>query len=185
MIYEPHILLSMSTADLRKQYTKSRDVMQKRYKRLEKEKLRTDFQNFVQNLGGELPKLSDVKRLAEGDPEYEREIMSYFISEMERYKTEQTTVKYQKRRRAEAAEALSDSGYTVDENNVLDFIEFMEYVHASDLDRVLYQDTYEEGTGFRSKRRERTDAEKDRVMDLFNIWKANNKSIPESYTINI
>ena len=81
----------------------------------------------------------------------------------------------------ELAEEFRESGYNISDEDINDFIEFLEWAHNSSLDHMLYTETYEANSaGFgRSKRKPRTDKEKENVVKLFKLWKDNDKSLPE------
>ena len=184
MIIEPNYLRSLSFAELKRQYSKSRSKMQKRKDRLDKAAFNTGFQNFVNNWnqGGKIPTISSL-RASTGDNQTQMQnSMIYIIAELERYAEDpRTFVSYQKEQRQELAEQFQESGYDIDAKNVQDFVEFLEWMHTSSLDHMLYSETYEEserGHG-RSKRKPRTEKEKEKVMELFELWKANEGMLSE------
>lgn len=184
MITEPNYLRSLSFAELKQQYSKSRSKMQKRKDRLDKSGFNTGFQNFVNNWnqGGKIPTISSL-RTSTGDNQTQMQnSMIYIIAELERYADDpRTFVSYQKEQRQELAEQFKESGYDIDAKNVQDFIDFLEWMHTSSLDHMLYSETYEEsekGHG-RSKRHERTEKEKEKVIELFKLWQENEGMLPE------
>lgn len=184
MILEPNYLRSLSFSELKKQYTKSRSKMQKRKDRLDKAGFKTGFQNFVNNWNqnGKIPTISSLRVSTRDNQTQMQNSMIYIIAELERYAEDQRTfVSYQKEQRQELAEQFQESGYDIDTKNVQDFVDFLEWVHTSSLDHMLYTETYEESEkGFgRSKRHERTEKEKEKVMELFKLWQENDKSLPE------
>lgn len=184
MIMEPNYLRSLSFTDLKKQYSKSRSKMQKRKDRLDKAGFKTGFQNFVNNWNqnGKIPTISSL-RVSTGDNQTQMQnSMIYIIAELERYAEDpRTFVSYQKEQRQELAEQFQESGYDINAKNVQDFVDFLDWVHTSSLDHMLYTETYEESEkGFgRSKRHERTEKEKEKVMELFKLWQKNEGSLPE------
>ena len=184
MILEPNYLRSLSTKELKRQFTKSRSKMQKRKDRLDKAGFDTSFQRFVNNWNnaGRIPTISSI-RVSTGDNEIQmRNAMIYITAELERYADDPRTLKsYQMEQRKELVEQFRESGYDIDMDNVQDFVDFLDWMHNSNLDHMLYTETYEEnerGYG-RSKKRSRTEEEKKRVMELFEIWKENEGSLPE------
>lgn len=184
MILEPNYLRSLSTKELKQQFTKSRSKMQKRKDRLDQAGFDTSFQRFVNNWNnaGKIPTISSI-RVSTGDNEIQmRNAMVYIIAELERYSEDPRTLKsYQMEQRKELVEQFRASGYEIAMDNVQDFVDFLDWIHNSNLDHMLYIETYEEnerGYG-RSKKRTRTEEEKKRVMELFNIWKENDGSLPE------
>ena len=184
MILEPSYLRSLSFPELKKQYTKSRSKMQKRKDRLDKSDFKTSFQTFVNNWGqdGKIPTISSL-RTSTGDNQTQMQnSMIYIIAELERYAEDpRTLTSYQKQQRRELAEQFQESGYDIDYNNVQDFLDFLDWMHDSNNDHIMYRETYEEGEkGYgRSKRRERTEEEKKQVMELFKLWKENEGSLTE------
>lgn len=184
MILEPNYLRSLSMKELKQQFTKSRSKMQKRKDRLDQAGFDTSFQRFVNNWNnaGKIPTISSI-RVSTGDNEIQmRNAMVYIIAELERYSEDPRTLKsYQMEQRKELVEQFRASGYEIAMDNVQDFVDFLDWIHNSNLDHMLYIETYEEnerGYG-RSKKRTRTEEEKKRVMELFNIWKENDGSLPE------
>lgn len=184
MIIEPNYLRSLSFTELKRQYSKSRSKMQKRKDRLDKAGFKTGFQNFVDNWNqnGKIPTISSL-RVSTGDNQTQMQnSMIYIIAELERYAEDpRTFVSYQKEQRQELAEQFQESGYDIDAKNVQDFVDFLDWVHTSSLDHMLYTETYEESEkGFgRSKRYERTEKEKENVVKLFKLWQENEGSLPE------
>ena len=184
MILEPNYLRSLDMKALKIQFSKSRSKMQKRKDRLDKAGYKTSFQNFVNNWNqeGKIPTISSL-RVSTGDNEKQMQnSMIYIIAELERYSEDpRTLASYQKQQRIELAEKFQEAGYDITYNNVQDFLDFLDWTHTSSLDHMLYTETYEEGEkGYgRSKRRERTEKEKERVMELFKLWKENEGSLPE------
>lgn len=184
MIIEPNYLRSLSFPELKKQYTKSRSKMQKRKDRLDAAGFHTTFQTFVNKWGqsGKIPTIASIKRSTGNNKTQMINSMVYIIAELERYAEDpRTSLMYQKRQRKELAEEFQESGYNVNSDNVEDFLEFLDWMHNSNLDHVLYIETYEEGErGYgRAKRRERTEKEKERVMELFKLWQENDGSLSE------
>ena len=184
MIIEPNYLRSLSFAELKQQYSKSRSKMQKRKDRLDKSGFNTGFQNFVNNWNqnGKIPTISSLRTSTGDNKTQMQNSMIYIISELERYGEDpRTFVSYQKEQRQELAEQFQEYGYDIDANNVQDFVDFLDWMHTSSLDHMLYSETYEEsekGHG-RSKRHKRTEKEKAKVMELFELWKENEGSLPE------
>lgn len=184
MIIEPSYLRSLSMPELKKQFSKSRSKMQKRKDRLDKADFDTSFQTFVNSWGqdGRIPTISSL-RITTGDNEKQMQnSMIYIISELERYAEDpRTLVSYQKQQRMELVEQFQALGYDINADNVQQFLNFLEWMHNSNNDHILYRETYEEsekGYG-RSKRRERTEEEKKQVMELFKLWKENEGSLTE------
>lgn len=184
MIIEPNYLRSLSFAELKQQYSKSRSKMQKRKDRLDKGGFKTGFQNFVNNWnqGGKIPTISSLRRSTGDNTVQMRNSMIYIISELERYAEDpRTYVSYQRHQREELAEEFRQSGYNISNEDINDFIEFLDWAHNSSLDHMLYTETYESNSaGFgRSKRKPRTDKEKENVVKLFKLWQENEGSLPE------
>lgn len=184
MIIEPGYLRSLSFKDLKNQFTKSRGKMQKRKDRLDQKGFRTSFQTFVNswNNSGKIPTITSLSQSTGDNERQMANSMIYIISELERYAEDpRTLTSYQMEQRRELAEQFNESGYNVTPESVQEFIDFLEWIHNSDLDHILYQDTFEEsekGYG-RSKRRKRTYEEKEKIMELFTIWKDHEGYLPE------
>lgn len=184
MIMEPNYLRSLDFADLKKQYSKSRSKMQKRKERLDKEGFDTNYQRFVNKWGqgGKIPTISSLKASTGNNEKQMQNSMIYIIAELERYaEDESTLISYQKQQRAEATELFNESGYDISVDEYNDFVEFLEWMHNTNLDMLMYTETYESserGYG-RSKRNERTEEEKANVMKLFKEWQENDKQLSE------
>lgn len=185
MILEPNYLRSLDMKALKKQFTKSRGKMQKRKERLDKAGFETGFQTFVNNWNqsGKIPTITVIRETTGDNETQMRNSMIYIIAELERYAEDQRTLlSYQMEQRRELVYQLNEAGYdNIDIKNVQKFVEFLEWIHNSNLDHMLYIETYEEsekGYG-RSKRRERTEDEIERVLEMFELWKDNEGSLPE------
>lgn len=186
MILEPSKLRELSLGELKKQYTKTRGKMQKRKDRLDIAGFDTNYQHFVDkwNHGGKIPTITSLRESTGDNEQQLKNSMIYIIAELERYaEDDRTLVSYLKEQRNEMAERLRESGYNVSNEDMTQFIYFMDWMHNSNLDHALYTETYEvneKGYG-RSKRRERTEAEKANVMTLFEEWKKNKGYMSEEF----
>jgi hypothetical protein len=91
---------------------------------------------------------------------------------MERFDTEESTVKFQRERRQKIYEGLKKAGYDISISEVDMFGEFMDYVRQTGLDMAFYTSTYKESeTGYRSVRREHTSKEIGQIKSYFELWK--------------
>ena len=169
--YTPVYLRTKDIKVLSQDYTRSRDILQKRYKRLKKAGFETNFTRSVESWGG-LPKLSELKKLSGGDEQQLKNEVSYWLSEFavfERQKS--TTVKAQREKRKELSKALKEAGYNIPAAKLDQFGEFMDYVRMTSLDKVFYNQTFRStDTGYRSRRDQRTEKEKKALMSAFTEW---------------
>lgn len=110
---------------VRKEYTRLRDIEQKRIKRMATEPKYTRTQVYKQN-AGKYPKLSEMK----GDR------LPYLLSALQRFVSAKgSTISGIKEIRAKQLETLHKHEYTfVTEENLSDFGEFMEEFRAQKLD---------------------------------------------------
>lgn len=110
---------------VRKEYTRLRDIEQKRIKRMAAEPKYTRTQVYKQN-AGKYPKLSEMK----GDR------LPYLLSALQRFVSAKgSTISGIKEIRAKQLETLHKHDYTfVNEENLSDFGEFMEEFRAQKLD---------------------------------------------------
>ncbi len=171
--YTPQYLSGQDVKVLSTDYTRLRDIMTKRYKRLQKQGFNTNFTRKVEMWGGEIPKLKDLKKEFEGDIEGLQSELAYWLSELKAEESsEETKVSYQKKERKKLHTALTEAGYELDITELDVFSEFMDYLRMTSLDRAFYTDTYRDSdTGYRSRRDERTAKEKDAINQAFNEWK--------------
>ena len=110
---------------VRKEYTRLRDISQKRLKRLAAAGY-TDTEVYQRNVK-HYPKLKDIKSKSE---------LAQRLSDLSRFVgSSQSTVKGIKAREQKALETLRESGYTfVNESNLKDFGDFMEQYRDQLLD---------------------------------------------------
>lgn len=177
--YTPQFLQKQNLSTLRQDYTRLRDIMRKRYKRLKSKGYSTNFTKAVKQWGT-IPTIKQFTGMSKGDKDYLAKELAYWLSELKSYETEETTIKYQRERREELQTALQDSGYDVDTEDIDAFGEFMDYIRQTSLDKVFYSSTYRAtDTGYRAKRDERTDKEKADLMRAFDKWKKGQFDITE------
>ena len=126
------ILTQIKTGDLkkvRKEYTRLRDIAQKRLKRLEAADM-GDTQAYLKNVS-HYPKLKDIKT------KYE---LAGRLSDLSRFiKAEASTVSGQRQIRAKSIQTLHDHGYDfVNDTNIVDFGRFMEEYRKQKLEDMGY-----------------------------------------------
>ena len=112
---------------VRQEYTRLRDIEEKRIKRMAKDPKYSRTQVYKQN-AGKYPKLADLK----GGQ------LAYKLSALERFVSAKTsTISGLKAMRKSQLETLSKHGYTfVNEENLTEFGEFMEEFRAQKLDEI-------------------------------------------------
>ncbi len=171
--YTPAYLSRQDLKILSEDYTRLRDIMQKRYKRLVAKGYQTNFTRKVE-LWGEIPKLKNMKAEFRDDIEGLKSEISWWLSELKSEESEETTVAYQTKERKKLHAALKSSGYDVDLSDIDLYAEFMTYLRVTSLDMSFYTDTYRESdTGYRSKRDARSVKEKEAINQAFQEWKKN------------
>lgn len=129
------IMKNESLAQQSREYTALRDIMQKRFKRMEqagvadKSDVYRAWHNSTYPNG--IPKLSEVKK--------QGNVLPYLLSAMKRdVDAEQATVKGVKDYTKKRIEGLHNAGFDfVNEKNIKDFGKFMEMFRAKKLDRVI------------------------------------------------
>lgn len=135
------ILTQIKTGEMkkvRKEYTRLRDIAQKRLKRLEAAEM-DDTQAYLKNVH-HYPKLKDIKT------KYE---LAGRLSDLSRFiKAEASTVSGQRQIRAKSIKTLHEHGYNfVNDDNIVDFGKFMEEYRKQNLEDMGYDsgdaaDTY-------------------------------------------
>ena len=126
------ILTQIKTGNMkkvRKEYTRLRDISQKRLKRLEAASM-GDTQAYLKNVH-HYPKLKDIKT------KYE---LAGRVSDLSRFiKAEASTVSGQRQIRAKSIQTLHDHGYDfVNDTNIVDFGRFMEEYRKQKLEDMGY-----------------------------------------------
>ena len=175
--YNPTYLLTQDVKVLRQDYTRLRDIMQKRLKRLEKGGIKkSPLQNWVKQIGGEIPKITTLKKEAGKDEaQFKREV-AYWLSELKSYDNEKSTLPYQRKMKKEKVEQLRKAGYD-DISEVLfnDFLDFMDYVHNVGAEFVLYTESSDNADiGYNPEE----ETKQEHVQDVFELWRKNDKSLP-------
>lgn len=183
--YTPVYLKKQDIKTLASDYTRLRDIMQKRYKRLIKAGFeRSNFAQAVKQWGGEIPKLSTLKKMFKGSPEEYKNAIAYWLSELKSYEREENTVKYLKDKTKKLASALKSGGYDIKQSELQDFGDFMDYIRMTGLDMSYYAETYEASdSGYRSRRRERTEEEKKGIVQAFHEYLKNGRTLPVNLMI--
>lgn len=183
--YTPVYLKKQDVKVLASDYTRLRDIMQKRYKRLIKAGFeRSNFAQAVKQWGGEIPKLSTLKKMFKGSPEEYKNAIAYWLSELKSYEREENTVKYLKEKTKKLASALKSGGYNIKQSELQDFGDFMDYIRMTGLDMSYYAETYEASdSGYRSRRTERTEEEKKGIVQGFHEYLKNGRTLPVNLKI--
>lgn len=129
--YTPRNLERMDPKEVRREYTRLRDIAQKRLKRIElASKGATDWtrtETYKTYRNG-VPKLSDISK----------EHMPYELSKLARWiERDYSRIGYLKKRMRSSIKKLHERGYTfVNEKNFIDFTAFMEEYRRQKLDNV-------------------------------------------------
>lgn len=131
----PYLIMKNETiAEQSREYTALRDIMQKRFKRMEQAGVadKSDvYQAWHNSTYNGIPKLSDVKKNGKTLP--------YLLSALKRdVNKESATVKGTKDYTRKRIKGLHDAGFNfVNEKNIADFGKFMEMFRAQKLDNVI------------------------------------------------
>lgn len=146
--------------EVRKEYTRLRDISQKRLKRLAAAGY-TDTDVYKKNVS-HYPKLKDIKTKSE---------LAQRLSDLSRFvASSQSTVKGLKEREKKVLQTLKKSGYKyVNESNLSDFGEFMEYYRDA-----MYDMEYDSGDAadlYTVVEKNKLDPEK--VKEDFDFWLEN------------
>lgn len=129
--YTPRNLERVDSKEVRREYTRLRDIAQKRLKRIEAaSKGATDWtrtETYKTYRNG-VPKLSDISR----------EHLPYELAKLSRWvESEYSKIGYLKKRMRSSIKKLHERGYDfVNERNFLDFTEFMEEYRRQKLDHI-------------------------------------------------
>lgn len=175
--YNPTYLLTQDVKVLRQDYTRLRDIMQKRLKRLEKGGIKKSaFQNWVEQIGGEIPKITTLKKEAEKDEEQFKRELAYWLSELKTYETEKTTLPYQRKLKSEKVKQLQEAGYEdISDETFESFVKFMEYIRDVAAEFILYRESGDNSDiGYNPEE----ETKQEHVQDIFKIWLKNDKSLP-------
>ena len=124
---------SISAADIKKEYTRLRDIAQKRLKRMAETPYR-ETATFQRNIGN-FPKIADMKNKGVKDGQVTPEL-AYKLAELARFVSASTsTVTGMKKQQAAAIKTLHSHGYTfVNDSNYIQFGKFMEEWREQHLD---------------------------------------------------
>ena len=175
--YNPAYLLTQDVKLLRQDYTRLRDIMQKRLKRLEKGGItRISFQNWVESIGDEIPKISTMKKESGKDEEHFKRELVYWLSELKTYENEKSTLSYQKELRKQKVKELQEAGYDqITDELFNDYLDFMDYISNVGGEFILYTETTEpKDIGYNPEEK----TKQEHVQDIFNQWRKNGKFLP-------
>lgn len=173
--YTPAALMSgrVTEADARKEYTRLRDIAQKRLKRIGQSMFR-DTQAYRLNVDA-YPKLKDIRTAGKlGRPSAD---LAYKLSALARFvAAEQGSVAGMTRIMEKNLRTLHSNGYTfVTKKNYLNFAKFMEEWRAQGLDKE-----YDSGdTADLYEQVERHHMDPARVAEEFEYWLENRKELEQ------
>ena len=146
--YTPRNLERVDPKEVRREYTRLRDIAQKRLKRIEEASkgaidwTRTEIYKTYRN---GVPKLSDVSK----------EHLPYELSKLARWvESDYSRIGYLKKRIKSSIKKIHERGYTfINERNILDFTAFMEEYRRQKLDHIYGSPDAVELYGVLQKRR--------------------------------
>lgn len=158
-VYAQRIGAGIPESETRKEYTRLRDILNKRIKRIQE----SDFANqgIAGKFPGGLPKLADIAP----------EDLPYLLQQAATaLKSNSGSLKGLQQRKRSAIESFRERGYTqINESNFNDFVKFMEEARERGLDRIYGSDyivaTYEDVQAIGISPSD--------VMKDFNWWAAN------------
>lgn len=168
--YEPHALRMEMKAgnmkDIRKEYTRLRDIAQKRLKRMGKSMFK-DTQTYLKNVN-HYPKLKDIKSESE---------LASRLSDLSRFITSKTsTLSGMEAQMNKALETLHEHDYNfVTRDNYISFGKFMEEYRFQKLDELY--DSGDTAETFNALEQHRVDPEK--VKADFEFWLQNEKLLED------
>lgn len=158
-VYANRIGAGIPENEIRKEYTRLRDILQKRIKTIQK----SEFAG--QGIAGQFPK--GLPKLAELRPEDLPYVLQQFATAI---RSNSGSLKGLRKRRKDTLESLHESGYTnINEENIASFARFVEEardrglakVYGSDNIATLFDETIALGI------------DPDDVLKDFNWWKEN------------
>lgn len=163
-VFLRHLITTGDEAKVRKEYTRLRDIAQKRLKRLEKAGL-TDTEVYQRNIK-HYPKLENIKSKNE---------LSARLSDLARFiASERSTVSGFKAIRKKSLETLHEHGYDfVNESNFKDFAEFMAEYRYQHLDQIYDSGQAADTFGVLEKHHVKVD----QIKGEFEKWIENRKTL--------
>ena len=163
-VFLRHILNTGEAAKVRKEYTRLRDISQKRLKRLAAAGL-ADTEVYKKNVN-HYPKLSEIKSANE---------LSARLSDLSRFiKSDRSTVSGFKSVMEKSLNTLHEHGYTfVTKENYKDFVEFMAEYRYQHLDQIY--DSGEAADTFEVI--EKHEIKIDQIRKDFEYWIENRKTL--------
>lgn len=164
--YNPRQLSQIDDATLRKEYTRLRDIAQKRLQRLGASEVSKNSSIYVSNVGA----FPTIKQMGGTVNKYKLIKLARFVA------NPMSTVKGQKENIANTVKSLRASGITsVTKENIADYGAMMEYIRALGYDVMLY--------AAQSDRREKINLYGSEFFnELFDIWR--NDDNPEEAVLN-
>ena len=164
--YNPRQIAQIDDATLRKEYTRLRDIAQKRLQRLGASEVSKNSSIYVSNVGA----FPTIKQMGGIVNKYKLIKLARFVA------NSMSTVKGQKENITNTVKSLKASGIkSVTKENIADYGAMMEYIRALGYDVMLY--------AAQSDRREKTNLYGPEFFDeLFDIWR--NDDNPEEAVLN-
>lgn len=179
--FNPTTLKSLELSDLKKIYSEKRDIAQKRIKRLQKSDFKKTNAALAYKSG--VPTLKSIRAESEKDKELEKNILVYELSKLQNFLgNKYSKVSELKKTRDKAIDTLHKHGYDfVTKSNYNEFIDFMNYLHNTQLDRIYSK--VDTGSGYKESQSDKVDTDAATARELFNQWKNNKKTLPSEYFI--
>ena len=177
--FNPTTLQGLELPDLKALYTEKRDIAQKRLKRL----LKSEFKQSqaAREYKEGIPTLRGLKAASEGDEAFEKNMIVYELSKVNKWlENKYSRVGELKAVKKKSIATLHEHGYTfVNDKNYNEFVEFMSYLHTTQLDRIYSK--ADSDTGYSEVDQADTDAET--AEKLFKEYRENGGSLPVEYFI--
>lgn len=155
--YNPRQLALIDDATLRKEYTRLRDIAQKRLQRLGQSEQGRESDIYVSNVGA----FPTIKKMGGNVNKYNLIKLARFVA------NDMSTVRGQKAVISKTVKSLNAVGITsVTKGNLDDYGDMMEYIRAVGYDAMLYEIK-------KGKKREKVSLYKPEFFnDLFEIWQS-------------
>ena len=170
--YTPRNLERVDPKKVRREYTRLRDIAQKRLKRIESELKKGDTDwtrtETYKTYSKGVPKLSDISK----------EHLPYELSKLARWvESNYSRIGYLKKRTKSSIKKLHEDGYEfINERNIMDFTDFMEEYRRQKLDHVYGSPVAVELYGALQER----GISPDEIYDQFNEWLENKESFSKT-----
>lgn len=172
--FNPTTLRGLELKDLKTLYSAKRDIAQKRLKRLSNSEFSKN--SIVNQYKKGIPTLKQIKAESDGDPEFEKNILTYELSKLNVWlENEYTKVGKLKEVKTKTLQTLHEHGYDwVTKSNYMDFVEFENYLKATGLDRLYDSDQVRVSD-------EDDQRSTDELKTMFYDYLKNGRKLPEKY----